>query len=559
MKNRLSRRQLLGAGLAAAASSISGIAARVAPAQRAGAGPASAPPDQIVLINGRIHTMDRNSTVVQTVSIRNGRFSAVGGTAPRPGAGIRMIDLKGRSVVPGIIDNHNHIVLMGNRPGYHTPLENALSIKDVQEIIAARAREIPRGAWITTIGGFHRNQLVAPDQAPRFPTLAELDEAAPNNPVFLSEGFTGPSATNTLGKRFFESQTLPIPVSAEGAIAGGAPATGRATLALRQTLLNFEQRKRGSIDAMNYGLSLGVTTHLDEGAFQATNTPNDGAAHEDNYTMHLPFLALHDEKKLPARLRINFLHQDSTPDLPTLSERLKNAYKFFGDDMVRTGAIGEFIAAIGTEGSSTFVEAAKRVAHAGWRAEVHSLSPTDFQQEIQAFETANAEFAIGNLRWVVAHVPFITEPWVNRFKAMGGGLSLTGWRYLAGTAQQNGPPFRMIVDNGIHTGLSSDGMQIAPMNPWLHMYYATTGRNARQVLINGGQTITRQEALKLYTANNGWFMHEEEQIGTIEPGKLADLAVLSDDCFAVPDESLKKIRSVLTIVGGNIVHNAIGI
>jgi predicted amidohydrolase YtcJ len=559
MKNRLSRRQLLGAGLAAAASSISGIAARVAAAQRAGAGPASAPPDQIVLINGRIHTMDRNNTVVQTVSIRNGRFSAVGGTAPRPGAGIRMIDLKGRSVVPGIIDNHNHIVLMGNRPGYHTPLENAHSIKDVQEIIAARAREIPRGAWITTIGGFHRNQLVAPDQAPRFPTLAELDEAAPNNPVYLSEGFTGPSAANTLGKRFFESQTLPIPVSAEGAIAGGAPATGRATLALRQTLLNFEQRKRGSIDAMNYGLSLGVTTHLDEGAFQATNTPNDGAAHEDNYTMHLPFLALHDEKKLPARLRINFLHQDSTPDLPTLSERLKNAYKFFGDDMVRTGAIGEFIAAIGTEGSSTFVEAAKRVARAGWRAEVHSLSPTDFQQEIQAFETANAEFPIGNLRWVVAHVPFITEPWVNRFKAMGGGLSLTGWRYLAGTAQQNGPPFRMIVDNGIHTGLSSDGMQIAPMNPWLHMYYATTGRNARQVLINGGQTITRQEALKLYTANNGWFMHEEEQIGTIEPGKLADLAVLSDDCFAVPDESLKKIRSVLTIVGGNIVHNAIGI
>ena len=177
MKNRLSRRQLLGAGLAAAASSISGIAARVGVAQRAGAGPASAPPDQIVLINGRIHTMDRNNTVVQTVSIRNGRFSAVGGTAPGPGAGIRMIDLKGRSVVPGIIDNHNHIALMGNRPGYHTPLENALSIKDVQEIIAARAGEIPRGAWITTIGGFHRNQLVAPDQAEDMQAfLADLDQ-----------------------------------------------------------------------------------------------------------------------------------------------------------------------------------------------------------------------------------------------------------------------------------------------------------------------------------------------------------------------------------------------
>jgi predicted amidohydrolase YtcJ len=556
MKNTLSRRQLLSAGLAAAAARVSGVLPPLSPGQRAGAGTAAQAADQLVLINGRIHTMDRNNTIVQTVSMRNGRFSAVGGAVPRPGPGLRIIDLKGRSVVPGLIDNHNHIVLMGNRPGYHTPLENAYSIKDVQAVIAARAKEIPAGAWITTIGGFHRNHLVPAGQTPRFPTLAELDEAAPNHPVYISEGFTGPSTTNTLGKRFFESQNPPIPVSAEGAIAGGAQATTRATLALRQTLLTPEQRKRGAIEAMNYGLSLGVTTHLDEGAFQSTNTPNDGAAHEDNYTMHLPFLALHDEKKLPARLRINFLHQDTTPDLPTLTQRLKNSYEFFGDDMVRTGAIGEFIAAIGTEGSSMYVEAARRVARAGWRAEVHSLSPTDFQQEIQAFEAANAEFPIRDLRWVIAHVPFITEPWVNRLKALGGGLSLTGWRYLAGMAQQNGPPFRMIIDNGIHCGMSSDGMQIAPMNPWLHMYYATTGLNARQDLINGGQPITRQEALKLSTANNGWFLREEDQLGTIEPGKLADLAVLSDDCFAVPDESLKKIKSVLTVVGGNVAHNA---
>ena len=124
----------------------------------------------------------------------------------------------------------------------------------------------------------------------------------------------------------------------------GAQATGRATLVLRQTLLTPDERKRGAIDAMNYGLSLGVTTHLDQGAFQATNQPADGAAHEDNNSMHLPFLALNAEGKLPARLRINFLHQDATPELTTLSERLRNSYKFFGDDMVRTVGIGEFIA-----------------------------------------------------------------------------------------------------------------------------------------------------------------------------------------------------------------------
>src|SRR5438093_7084413 len=357
---RLTRRQLLGGAAAA------GIAAAFggrgfAAVQQAGSG-AAVGPEQLALINGRIHTMDRNDTIVQTVSIRNGRFSAVGGAAPRRGPGIRIIDLRGRTVVPGIIDNHNHIVLMGNRPGYHTPLEAASSIADVQETFAARAKAIPRGAWVTTIGGFHRNQLFPRGQNPRLPTLAELDTAAPDHPVYISESFMGPSATNSLGKGFFERQTPPVPLGEDGPIATGSQSTGRATLALRQTRLTFEQRKRGAIDAMTYGLGQGVTTHLDPGAFQATNTATDGAAHEDNYTMHVPFLALRDEGKLAARLRINFLHQDSTPDLPTLTERLKNNFKFFGDDMVRTGGIGEFIAGGTGANNNIFVEAAKRIA-----------------------------------------------------------------------------------------------------------------------------------------------------------------------------------------------------
>jgi predicted amidohydrolase YtcJ len=552
----LSRRQLLGAGAAAGVSAALGCApttstpqAGSASAPQGGPAAAAAAGDELVFVNGRIHTMDRNNTVAKSVSISGGRFTAVG---DGPARGARVIDLKGRTVVPGIIDNHNHIVLMGNRPGYHTPLENALSIRDVQETVAARAKGIPRGAWITTIGGFHRNHLVAPGENPRMPTLAELDAAAPNNPVYLSESFFGPSATNTAGKKIFESQNPPIPVGADGAIAQGAQATGRATLLLRQTTLTPDQRKRGAIDALMYGLSLGVTTHLDQGAFQATSTPNDGAAHEDNYSMNLPFLALHEEGKLPARLRINFLHQDMTPDLPTLRERVRNSFPFFGDDMVRTGGIGEFIAG----NPKAFPDAARLLARERWRAEVHSLSRMDFQQEIQDYEAAHKESPITDLRWVVAHVPFITEDWVNRLKKLGGGLSLTSWRYLAGTPEQNGPPFRMIVDNGIPSGMSSDGMQIAPMNPWLHMYYAATGMNSRQVLINGGQLITRPEVLKLYTASNGWFLREEDRIGTIEVGRLADLVVLSADYFTVPDADLKKIRSVMTVVDGKVVYDA---
>lgn len=556
MAGQVSRRDALRTGAAAGVAAALGAGA-VASAQASGPPGRGADPggEPLTFVNGRIHTMDGRGTVARAASIRDGRFAAVGNAAPIPGPGNRVINLRGRTVVPGIIDNHNHIVLMGNRPGHHTPLENAAAISDVQAIYAARAAAVSAGAWITTIGGFHRNHLVPPDETPRFPTLAELDDAMPDHPVYLSESFAGPSATNTLGKAFFEARG--VVVGADGSIAGGfgdSP-TGRATLALREALLDDDSRRRGVLDAVAYGLGLGVTTHLDQGAFQATGTSSDGAAHEDNFAMHLPFLSVHEEGGLKARLRINFLHMESDQATPELMERLKNAFPFFGDDIVRTGGIGEFIAQ-GTGAESPFLAAARRVAEAGWRAEVHSLSQTDFQDEIQAFEAVHAEFPITDLRWVVAHVPFITAEYVDRLKALGGGLSLTGWRYLAGSPAANGPPFRMIVDNGIHAGMSSDGMQIAPMNPWIHMYYATTGRNARGVLINDGQQITREEVLRLYTADNGWFLREEDHLGSIEPGKLADLAVLDRDYFTVPDEDLKRIRSILTVVGGEIVHDA---
>jgi predicted amidohydrolase YtcJ len=547
----VSRRDLLRAGAAVGVgTTFGGLTASGAAAHGADeGGRGGEPAERLTLTNGEIHTMDARNRVVDDVAIEDGRFVEVGWGARGARPSGRVVNLRGRIVVPGIIDNHNHIVLMGNRPGHHTPLENAYSIADVQQTYARRARRIQSGAWITTIGGFHRNHLVPPDESPRLPTLAELDTAVPDNPAYISEAFSGPSVTNTLGKAFFEG--LGIAVGADGAIAAGT-ATGQATLALRQTLLTFDERKRGARDAMAYAASLGVTTHLEQGAFQATGTPSDGAAHEDNFTMHLPFLSVYDDGDATVRLRINFLHMDPELTLPTLTERLRNAFPFFGNDWVRTGGIGEFLA----QGlGENWLEAARRVAQAGWRGEVHSLSPTDFQTEIQGFEAVNAEFPITDLRWVVAHVPFITEEYVDRLDAVGGGLSLTGWRYLAGSPASNGPPFRMIVDNGIHAGMSSDGMQIAPMNPWLHMYYATTGLNARGVLINDGQQIRRQEVMELYTSRNGWFLREEDQLGSIEEGKLADLAVLDRDYFAVPDDELKQIRSVLTVVGGQVVHD----
>jgi len=580
---------------AASAAAAAGGQMLVAPAQ---AKTNQHPDPDVILINGKIHTMDAKNTIASSVVIKDGRFLEVEPGRPNAHAGrkTRVIDLRGRTVVPGIIDNHNHIVLMGNRPGFHTPLENAHSVAEALDIYRARAKGVPPGAWITTIGGFHFNHLYAnplDKKTGRFPTLAELDGAVPNNPLFLMISFTGQGMANSKGADILRANG--VVVGTDGTVAGGFPTSEctKALLYLRQTLLNPEERRRSTLDAMTYAVSLGVTTHIDQGAFQAVGNATDGAAHEDNFTMHFPFLEIYDQGKGTIRLRINFLHMETDDATPELVQRLKNAFQFFGGDMVKSGGIGEFIAAQ-TQVPGRFLEAAKKVAKANWRAEVHSLgrfnaagtNVPDFVQEITAFDMVNSDpvngrvGVVGDKRWVIAHVPGITQEWINRFKAIGGSLSLTGWQFLAGTLQDvpnppnpqspyAGPPFRTILDSGIPAGLSSDGMQIAPMNPWIHMYYATTGFNAKGEPINNNtgvkapvdrrfidQRITRHEALELYTRRNGWFLREENDLGTIEKGKLADLVVLNQDYFTVPDEQLKRINSVLTIVDGNVVHDA---
>jgi predicted amidohydrolase YtcJ len=230
--------------------------------------------------------------------------------------------------------------------------------------------------------------------------------------------------------------------------------------------------------------------------------------------------------------------------------------------MLKVVGIGEFTAGaspIIAEPNPAWVNGTRRVAEAGWRNENHSLTPGDYKVIIDDWEQVARDVPkLRELRWVVAHVPFITREYADKLKALGGGASvLGGWRYISGTAQQNGPPFRLLMDSGIPMGMSSDGMQISPMNPWLGLYYVVTGKNARGELINAGQTLTRAEGLRLYTASNGWFLHEEDVLGSLEPGKYADVAVLSADYFdsrAVSDDAIKKLGSVLTLVGGKIVH-----
>lgn len=549
----LSRRGVLKAGALSGMAALAG-AGDAAAAQR-GTGP---DPDETVLVNGRIHTMDAQERVVASLGIRNGRIVYAGPDARAALPRARVVDLRGRTVVPGLVEPHVHIVSLANRPGYHTPIESATTIDQVQKIIARRRPGVPEGQWITALGGWHPNQFT---DLRRPPNRWELDAAVSDRPVIIWQQFTGPAWVNSMGKALMESYVSPlagpVAVADDGRIASGAAPSPATTalyhLRVRQT---FDDKIRSTLDAMAFSAAVGLTAHLDQVLFPTPGplSPNQVLSNLDHYRMYDSWLALHRQKRTFIRLQMNFLHNQSDPALPELNERLRNQFQFFGDDMLMTGAIGEWAAPIGA--GQAWADAQRLVAQARWRNENSVGTLAQLEQVVQAYEACDRDFGIRDLRWCVHHVPFVSADLLTRLQNLGCGVQMAAFRWVSSsaTATNVGAPFRTIVDHGIQVGMHGDGVHIAPLNPWLHIYYAVTGINSFGVQVNAGQQLTRQEALRIFTRHNAWFLRMEDRIGSLEAGKLADLLVLNRDYFSVPDEGIKSIRPVLTMVGGAVVH-----
>jgi hypothetical protein len=331
------------------------------------------------IINGRIHTMDARDTIVSSATIRNGVFAASQG-ASEPCT--QVIDVHGRTVVPGLIDNHNHIVLLSERPGHDTRLESAASIAEVQATLRARGRTLSAADWVTAMGGWIPGQFLEK----RLPTLVELDQALPDNPALLFVAFTGPAVTNTKGRTFLIAHG--VAVSDTGQIAAGPPSL--AAMHALAALQTPDDLKRGALDAMDYSARMGVTTNVDMGEFIEPGTRDvkdsfifDGLASGDPFKMYEPFLTLHREGKLPTRLRVFFLSMDQGQDFPMTRERVLNAFNHFGDDMMRISGVGEFATSWPLFGPVStppnYLGALKFIAAHGWAFQQHSLSLAEDQ------------------------------------------------------------------------------------------------------------------------------------------------------------------------------------
>jgi hypothetical protein len=496
-----------------------------APGARLDAAQRGGPPADLLLANGRF--VDGRGTVGSALTIRNGRIAGVG-DARGLGAATRTIDLGGRTVVPGLFDAHVHYTRAGINPGYEARrIERAFSIAELQESIARRAASVPAGAFITCIGGWNHAQLAEN----RRPTQSDLDAAAPKHGVYISGTGGGTGAiTNSVGRAFFVSRGVMVDE------ASGVVASAPAALASLQAVQTPDDRLRGTADLNAHAASLGLT-----GVVNAGNLADQEFA-----------LTLWRQEKLTIRMRPVF-PADSPQDVETrVLNNFSQAGKAVGDDLFRPAGFGERIGGIDPT-SPQFEPTARMIARHGWLLQQHSITTKENDFHLQAFGSIAREHPIDRLRWSILHLQSIDEPRLQALKALGAGASAQTWTYL-GTG--GGPPFRRIVDSGIHAGVGTDSTNVSALDPWLSLFYMTTGRNVAGVLTNGGQQVSRVEALRLYTEGAAWFSFDDHHVGSFVAGKYADLAVLSHDYLTVPEQTIRRIESVLTLLGGKVVHAA---
>jgi hypothetical protein len=496
-----------------------------------------------VLTNGTILTMDAADRTVSTVRIRDRRIITVGEPVDRKEACVRAIDLGGRTVIPGLIDGHTHFVRTAQAPGpFIAGLEAAGSIRELQDALAAAAKKAEPGEWLAAIGGFTPIQFAER----RLPTREELSGAVPDHPVYMQVGYSARGITNDAGRRALQAAGLEV--SADGAI---LPDGAGLTFVLRST--NEERMKRRFPDYMSYAVSLGLTTVVDHACCDFLGA-HLTAADRPNLAIAEYFWRA---GKLPLRLRIQYDHRDirDQNDIHSLTARLANATQGLGDDMYKAVRLGEQVIAAGATDQEV-LEVYQRAADAGWALSQHTIRHDEIERYTRIMEQVAAKTPLGPLRWTLEHVFEITPDQIERLKAIGVSVRVQDHDYIRNdySSWKAGPPFRTLLASGIRMGAGTDGGVVGPLNPWLSIYYMVTGRDAGGEVIIPGEQIGRKDALRLYTVANAWFNFEENELGSIEAGKLADLVVLDRPYLTIEDEEIKHMRPVLTMVGGRVVH-----
>ncbi|NBS26025.1 MAG: hypothetical protein EBS81_06925 [Gammaproteobacteria bacterium] len=497
----------------------------------------------LIFINGTILTMDADSSIVSSARVQGNKFVAVGNDIDISGNCAQVIDLEGRTVIPGLIDSHTHFIRTAQAPGpFILGQEASSTIAEYQQALRTASEKAAPGEWVVAVGGLTPLQF----QEQRLPNTEELTAAVPGNPVWIQRGYLADGIVNELGRRILVQRG--VPVSDDG-ISPAAEGGLRYILRTRTEERMLDRFR----DYMNYAVSTGLTTVIDQGCCDFLGAELD-IDDRPNFSV-LDLLWRSDELKL--RMRLQYDHRDilEQDDLRSVSARVLNSQIGIGDGFYRVVGVGERVIADEATDEEVF-EAYLNVARAGWPLSQHTIWEDEIERYLSIMERVAAEIPIRELRWSLEHIFEITPNQIERLKAIGVSVRVQDHDILrnGSTGWNPGPPLKTLLESGIRMGAGTDSGVVGPLNPWLALYFMVTGKHMGGELIIPGEQISRLDALRLYTAENAWFLGEEDSLGSIETGKLADLVVLDRPFLEIAEDELRDVAPLLTLIDGKVAY-----
>ncbi len=530
----------------------------------------------LIIRNARITTLDPKRPAASAIAVAKGVVVAVGDEATvmeKAGSSTRVIDAQGRRLIPGLNDSHTHLIRGGLNYNLELRWDGVRSLADAMAMLRAQVARTPAPQWVRVIGGFTEHQFVEK----RLPTLEEINAAAPDTPVFIMRLYDRALLNRAALRAVGYGKDTPNPPGGEIQRDKAGNPTGL-LLARPNALILYATLAAGPKLPAEYQINstrhfmrelnrLGVTSVIDAGGgFQ--NYPDD-------YEI---IRQLHADDALTVRIAYNLFTQNNGGELADFQRWTQMLSPREGDDMLRHNGAGEMLVFSAAdfelfsqprpelpEGLEPSLEQVVRhLSEHRWPFRIHASYDESITRVLDVYERVDREVPFDGLHWIIDHAETISDRNIERVRALGGGIAVQhrmayqGEDFVALYGAESAartPPIRRMLDAGVPVGAGTDATRVASYNPWVTLYWLSTGCTIGGLqLYAEDNRLEREEALRLWTQGSAWFSSEQADKGTLATGQFADFSLLSADFFAVPDEAIQDITSLLTVVGGRVVY-----
>lgn len=530
----------------------------------------------IIFHNGRITTLDPSNPVATAAAIADGKFIAVGADneiLALADSATRLIDLGRRSVLPGLFDNHTHMVRGGLNYNLELRWDGVRSLADALGMLRRQVAITPAPQWVRVVGGFTEHQFVEK----RLPTIDEINAIAPDTPVFLLHLYDQALLNGAALRAVGYTKDTPQPPGGEITRDANGNPTGLLlakpnAMVLYSTLakgpkLPFDYQVNSTRHFMRELNRLGITGVIDAGGgFQ--NYPDDYAVIQK----------LADEGQMTVRLAYNLFTQKPKEEKEDFLKWTSSVKYKQGTDYFRHNGAGEmlvFSAAdfedfrqprpdLPPEMEGELEEVVRILAQNKWPWRLHATYDETISRALDVFEKVNRDIPLQGINWFFDHAETISDKSIDRVAALGGGIAVQHRmayqgeyfveRYGARAAEAT-PPVARMLEKGVKVSAGTDATRVASYNPWVSLAWMITGKTVGGLrLYPQHNLLDRETALRMWTENVAWFSNEENKRGRIQAGQFADFIVPSKDYFGVPEDEISFLTSHLTVVGGRIVY-----